>query len=144
MEFNTEISARHMSSYVNALQGYSARRGKQADLMGAASGYGGYSYCPQGIPIELALCLLLAGFALAFGILYRAVTQKTGRRRKRVANDKNKLEDIQDRFSDMFWWGRSSSDTSLYFPVSIIPIQKRFFVFVKHLLQGFITYVFFI
>ena len=108
MEFNTEISARHMSSYVNALQGYSARRGKQADLMGAASGYGGgYSYCPQGIPIELALCLLLAGFALAFGILYRAVTQKTaGRRRKRVSNDKNKLEDVQDRVSDMFWWGR--------------------------------------
>ncbi len=120
-----------MSSYVNALQGYSARRGKQADLVGAASGYGGgYGYCPQGIPIELALCLLLAGFAVAFGILYRAVTQKTaGRRRKRVSNDKNKLEDVQDRVSDMFWWGRSSSDSSFFLSVSIyISLkQKRLF-----------------
>ena len=106
---NNDISARHMSSYVNALQQFSARRGKQGDLMGAASGYGGgYSYCPQGIPIELALCLLLAGFAVAFGILYRAVTKITGRRRRRsVATDKDKTEDAQDKIADMFWWGRS-------------------------------------
>ena len=105
---NQDISARHMSSYVNAMQQYSARRGKQGDLMGAASGYGGgYGYCPQGIPIELALCLLLAGFAVAFGILYRAVTKITGRRKRRGAIDKDNTEEAQDKIADVFWWGRS-------------------------------------
>lgn len=109
MPSSDNLSARQMSNYVNALSEYSARRGRQADLAGAASGYGGYSYCPQGIPVELALCLLLAGFAVAFGILYRAVTQKTGRRRKRtVDTDVNILDDIKDKFTDIFWWGRSS------------------------------------
>jgi hypothetical protein len=110
MPASDSISARHLSSYVNALSEYSTRRGRQADLVGAASGYGSsYGYCPQGIPIELALCLLLAGFALAFGILYRAVTLKTGGRRKRsVDNDVNTLDDAQEKITDLFWWGRSS------------------------------------
>jgi hypothetical protein len=103
-----DISARHMSSYVNAMTQYSARRGRQADLVGAASGYGGYSYCPTGIPVELALCLLLAGFAVAFGILYRAVTLKTmGRRKRRAETDIGSLEDVQQRVSDLIWWGTS-------------------------------------
>jgi hypothetical protein len=110
MPVSDNLSAQHMSSYVNALTGYSARTGRQADLVGAASGYGGYGYCPQGIPIELALCLLLAGFAVAFGILYRAVTLKTGGRRKRsVVTDVNTLDDVQEKFTDVFWWGRFDS-----------------------------------
>ena len=111
MPVSDNIRARHMSSYVNALTGYSARTGRQADLVGAASGYGGgYGYCPQGIPIELALCLLLAGFAVAFGILYTAVTKKTGRRRKRsFVNDVSTLEDVREKFTDLFWWGRFES-----------------------------------
>jgi len=117
MPVSDEMSARHMSSYVNALSGYSARTGRQADLVGAASGYGGYGYCPQGIPIELALCLLLAGFAVAFGILYRAVTQKQGRRRKRGAvTDVGTLEDAQEKFTDVFWWGTFESRSPLASP----------------------------
>jgi hypothetical protein len=110
MPSSDKISARHMSTYVNALTQQSSRRGRQADLVGAASGYGGYGYCPQGIPIELALCLLLAGFAVAFGILYRAVTLKTAGRRKRTvaSDDVTTLDDVQERLTDLFWWGRSS------------------------------------
>ena len=53
----------------------------QEDLVAAASGGGGY--CPEGIPVELGLLTILAAFGVAFGILYRALTVKTGRRRKR-------------------------------------------------------------
>jgi len=52
------------------------------DLVGAASG-GGYSSCPEGVPVEIGLLSILAAFGVAFGILYRALTIKTGRRRKR-------------------------------------------------------------
>lgn len=114
-EYSSEnnINARHLSNYYDFMQEFASRKTRQADLVGAESGYG-YGYCPSGIPIELAVCLLLGGFALAFGILYRAVTLKTaGRRKKRFDNDVNFYEDIQDRLSDLIWWGMSF--INLYF-----------------------------
>jgi hypothetical protein len=87
----------------------SSREGRAVDLFAAASGGGGY--CPDGIPVEIALCLLLAGFAIAFGILYRAVTKITGggrKRKKRAAyyDIKLTLEEYRDRLADFAWWGR--------------------------------------
>ena len=37
----------------------------------------------QGVPIEIALLTILAAFGVAFGVLYRALTLITGRRRRR-------------------------------------------------------------
>jgi hypothetical protein len=55
---------------------------RQGDLVAAASGSGGGG-CPEGVPVELGLISILGAFGVAFGILYRALTLKTGRRRKR-------------------------------------------------------------
>lgn len=63
----------------------SIRSSRQVDLSSAASGHGGYGYCPEGIPAETAILAILGAFGAAFGILYRAVTIKTGGRRKRSA-----------------------------------------------------------
>ena len=79
---------------------------RQADLEGTASGYGEY-YCPEGIPIETALFLLLAAAGLAFGILFRAITLKTGGRRKKRSNlDVENLVSMYDLLSDLIWSGR--------------------------------------
>ena len=57
---------------------------RTSNLFGAASGSGyGHQSCPAGVPVELALLSLLAAFGVAFGVLYTALTQITGRRRKR-------------------------------------------------------------
>jgi len=79
------------------------RKTRQADQIMAGSGYG--SYCPSGIPIELAICLLLAGWSAAFGILYRAVTLKTAGRRKRFANEISQEKEMEDEINDLFWLG---------------------------------------
>ena len=103
------ISPRHIWQYDSAIdaENTDSRSGRKSDLFAAASGHGGY--CPDGIPVELALCLLLAAFAIAFGILYRAVTKITARRRRKrgYTDIKSLLEDYQDRFADFVWWGRS-------------------------------------
>ena len=49
-----------------------------------ATGTGpGTYYCSDGVPVELGLLTILAAFGVAFGILYRSLTIKTGRRRRR-------------------------------------------------------------
>lgn len=103
-----DINARSLQIYEDASREADPSEGRQLDLAGAASGYG--SYCPEGIPIEQALCLLLAGFALAFGILWTTLTKLTGRRkRKRAAETEvSLLEEFQDHSSDMLWWGMSN------------------------------------
>lgn len=110
------INARRFQNYVDAASDVTnvdsddspSRTSRAVDLYAAASGYGGY--CPEGIPVELALCLLLGGFALAFGILYRAVTKITGgrRRKKRFLTVRSVLEEYQERLADFLWWGRSA------------------------------------
>ncbi len=104
-----DINARSLQVYSEATKEVDLFEGRQLDLVGAASGYG--SYCPEGIPIEQAICLLLAGFALSFGILWTALTKATGRRRKRRFLEADSastfLEELQDQSSDMLWWGRS-------------------------------------
>ena len=78
------------------------KRSVTDDLVAAASGYGGY--CPEGIPVEIAILSLLGAFAVAFGILYRAVTLKTaGRRKKRkVTEPMHYLGKLQD----FIWIGK--------------------------------------
>ena len=87
------------------LHGGKSAGGRQLDLQGAASG-SGYG-CPDGIPIEIAICGLLAAFGVAFGTLYRAVTVKTAGRRKRSLNlphdDPLQLLSI---IADYFWMGK--------------------------------------
>ena len=69
------------------------------DLVGAASGHGGYNYCEQGIPTETALLALLAAFGVAFAILYMASTTNTGRRKKRELT-------ISDQIADVLWMSK--------------------------------------
>lgn len=49
----------------------------------AAASSGGHGGCPEGIPVEFALLSILAAFGVAFGVLYRALTLTTAKRRKR-------------------------------------------------------------
>ena len=77
---------------------YSALDSNQ-DLVGAASGHGGYNYCEQGIPTETALLALLAAFGVAFAILYMASTTNTGRRKKRELT-------ISDQIADVLWMSK--------------------------------------
>ena len=59
----------------------SLSRFKRDDSYGS-SGYG-HSFCPEGIPVETALFATLGAAALAFGILFMAVTMKTGGRKRK-------------------------------------------------------------
>ena len=61
-------------------------------LFGAASGDG--HYCPEGIPVELGLLSILAAFGVAFGVLFTALTQITGRRRKRSLDSGEKITPV--------------------------------------------------
>ena len=71
------------------------------DLVGAESGYGHEtSTCPDGVPVELALLSLLAAFGVAFGILYRALTVVTGRRRR------SSYLVFHTPMADMLWAGQ--------------------------------------
>ena len=84
---------------------------RQADLTGTASGYGDY-YCPEGIPIETALLCLLGAFGLAFGALFRAITLKTGGRRRKRSTGEFTTESTESSLSiifmasDLLWSGR--------------------------------------
>ena len=61
---------------------------RTSNLFGAASGSGyGHQSCPAGVPVELALLSLLAAFGVAFGVLYTALTQITGRRKRRSVEE---------------------------------------------------------
>ena len=92
-----------------------SRVDRQVDLTGTASGYGEY-YCPEGVPVETALFLLLGAFGLAFGALFRAITLITGGRRKRrsvgVEEGNSSLLSEEDSLpfvnlaADMLWSGR--------------------------------------
>jgi hypothetical protein len=91
---------------------------RQADLAGAYSGYG--SYCPEGIPAETAIFAILGAFGVAFGILFRAVTLITGRRRRRrdasIPDDPPKTvwDELSYKVADVFWWGMFSCFTSYF------------------------------
>ena len=81
----------------------------ELDLVAAASGYGGY--CPEGIPAELAILGLLGAFAVAFGVLYRAVTLKTAGRRKR--RDTEDSMDYVGKLQDFIWIGKQKITYSI-------------------------------
>ena len=90
---------------------------RQADLQGAFSSGGGY--CPEGIPVETAIFAALAAFGVAFGILYRAVTIATGKRRKRDISDNDKpislMDEIGGHVADLYWWGMKFFYRFLFF-----------------------------
>ena len=98
---------------------------RQADLEGTASGYGEY-YCPEGIPIETALFLLLAASGLAFGALFRAITLKTGGRRKKRSNwEAKNYFSMFDLISDLIWYGRLSKLSNIqHFIIPSISIKQ--------------------
>lgn len=75
------------------------------DQISGSSEYG--SYCPEGIPLEQAICLLLAGFSIAFGILYTAVTLTTmGRKKRSTKNHSN--QGVEDQTADLLWLGKQN------------------------------------
>ena len=89
------------------------------NLVGAASGHGGY--CPEGIPVETAILGLLAAIGVAFGILYRAVTLKiAGRRKKRKA-----VEPMHylGKLQDFIWIGK----ILICFNFEAVLINNRYF-----------------
>ena len=77
---------------------------KQArQLVASESGYGYIhetSICPEGVPVEFALLLLLAAFGVAFGVLYRALTLTTGKRSAGYLVFDSPL-------ADLFWSGQT-------------------------------------
>ena len=77
------------------------KQGRQ--LVASESGYGYIhetSICPEGVPVEFALLLLLAAFGVAFGVLYRALTLTTGKRSAGYLVFDSPL-------ADLFWSGQT-------------------------------------
>ena len=68
------------------------------DLVGAASGHGGYNDCEQGIPTETALLSLLAAFGAAFAILYMAATTNVRRKKREITSS--------DQIADVLWMSK--------------------------------------
>ena len=83
----------------------------RTNLVAAASGGGyGHQSCPAGVPVELALLSILAAFGVAFGVLYMALTQITGRRRRRSVDTDEmdtavKTVDPIFKFADILLFG---------------------------------------
>ena len=94
----------------------------QRDFSDSGTGPGTY-YCEEGVPVELGLLTILAAFGVAFGVLYRGLTLKTGRRRRRSeegSDDQNweveGCKDLESKQELIFCkfdhlWG---SDSGLY------------------------------
>lgn len=89
------------------------RAKRQADSHGALSGYGHHKiiYCPEGIPVELAIFSILAAFAVSFGVLFRAASLAGRRRKKRSAATPGEgsttwYEDLKQAAADLAWFGR--------------------------------------
>ena len=89
----------------------------QRDLDASLDGYGHdhyeptpTSFCPDGVPLEFALLSLLAAFGAAFGILYVALTQAGGGRRKRSGETGESGEGsflvFNTELADLLWTGR--------------------------------------
>ena len=84
-------------SYLNPYPTHVASEGENSisrlrrDDSYGSSGYGAHSYCPEGIPVETALFAITGAAALAFGILFMAITMITmmGRRRRRETSNEN-------------------------------------------------------
>ena len=92
------------------------RQTEDLDAAGS-SGYGGHSYCPEGIPIETALFAVLGAAALSFGILFMAITMITGGKRKRrevdhltqnAPADSSSSFHYSHLFSDLIYQGSDS------------------------------------
>ena len=85
----------------------------RTNLVGAFSGSGGYGHqsCPAGVPVELALLSILAAFGVAFGVLYMALTQITGKRRRRSVDLGENLTPVKTevdfifKFADLLLFG---------------------------------------
>ena len=75
-------------------------------MFGAASS--GYGHCPEGVPVELALLSILAAFGVSFGLLYRGLTLKTAKRRKREFAPFT-FSSFVEGTADFFWSGRDSN-----------------------------------
>ena len=75
----------------------------RTNLVAAGSGGGyGHQSCPAGVPVELALLSILAAFGVAFGVLFTALTQITGRRRKRSVDLVEELTPVRTEVDPIF------------------------------------------
>ena len=83
-------------------------QGAGSDAAGAFSGYGGgyggYGYvheeeCPEGIDEDLALLLTAAAIAAGAFVVFREITQRQGRRKKRNDEDDSGLGGFYDGFT---------------------------------------------
>ena len=127
----------------------------------AATGTGpGTYYCSDGVPVELGLLTILAAFGVAFGILYRSLTIKTGRRRRRSEEGSDGWEgegckDLESneellrckfhhllgrgsgllRFADLLWHGESFTQFFLQElgPAAKIDISVMACIFFLHI-----------
>jgi hypothetical protein len=91
---------------------------KARQLVASPSGGYGYSTCPDGVPVELALLTLLAGFGTAFGVLYRGLTQRTNGRRRRSG-----YRVFDGPLADLFWSGRTQGRSLLH--ARCLPVVSR-------------------
>ena len=86
-------------------------RNSVSDLLSAANGHGGHGYggyCPEGVPVEIALLSIMAAFGVSFGILYRTFTLETGGRRKRSSYENDSLPNpMAQAAADIFWLGKT-------------------------------------
>ena len=85
----------------------------QRDLDASPSDYGHdhyeptpTSFCPDGVPLEFALLSLLAAFGAAFGILYVALTQAQGRRKRSGETGEGSFLVFNTELADLLWTGR--------------------------------------
>ena len=116
--------------------------GSSSDLHGAASGYGdtGYvyaTYCPEGIPEDIALLATAAALAAGLFIIYRQILIQTAGRKKRSLRG-NQPVDVWTRkyrfLEEVVWSGTSSlsfANARLY---HVLLIMSDIFLLTKKLL----------
>ena len=82
--------------------------GANSDLYGAPSGYGdgGYvyaTYCPEGIPEDIALLATAAALAAGIYVIYRQITIQTKGRKRKKRSGKLRTEDVSKSGSVADW-----------------------------------------
>jgi hypothetical protein len=83
--------------------------GSSSDLYGAPSGYGdgGYvyaTYCPEGIPEDIALLATAAALAAGIYVIYRQITIQTkGKKRRKRSGGKTPVEDVSKSDGVVNW-----------------------------------------
>ena len=109
------------------------------DLAASASHHKNVEYCPEGIPVEQAICLLLAAFAALIGFLFNTITMLTmgnGRKRRSLVSQ-GKIQETPLTFAEMtmdvFWHGKTNRPLTAFFALILLLFsysarEREFFV----------------